>query len=324
MGTVVRPHPKRALLPALIAIVLLAAATHGAAAASAPATAAGVAGAVVAGQEGGDAVDGDLQAVIDAELDAATGNPAYARLRALVNSGRIPPAARASIVRVLDEGVQRAAPAAHACRRLANADAVRDQSELATRCRAWIESHDDGPLALAACRRVAQSEARPASLTTLVSRCRAVLAEYGPDDNALRGICARIAASDAAADADDALVQRCRALRASLDTDGAARLAVCIRIARFAADQPALLERCRALLTDRGGDNNNTRSLRAETRTATRANVGAETEGRSIQTTGTARFDVRARRAQLAPAGVATSLAAGLQLAASTATGSAD
>jgi hypothetical protein len=150
-----------------------------------------------------------------------------------------------------------------------------------------------------------------------------VLAEYGPDDNALRGICARIAASDAAADADDALVQRCRALRASLDSDGAARLAVCIRIARFAADQPALLERCRALLTDRGGDNNN-RSLRAETGATTRANVGAETEGRSIHTTGTARLDVRARRAQLAPAIAATSLTAGLQLAASTATNAAD
>ncbi|MDA1004835.1 MAG: hypothetical protein O3B31_16040, partial [Chloroflexi bacterium] len=187
---------------------------------------------------------------------------------------------------------QRAAPAALACRRIADAgDAVHDRA-LVERCQPWIDAHADGPLARAACRRLGTTAALPAGLDSLVERCRVVIATREPDGTALQEVCSRLAERDAAADANDPLARRCRALNALLldsGFDDASTLARCVRAARSAAKQTALLYRCLALFSD-GGDGSDggapgdrSRTLRAELRAAVDSKVSAETEGIAIQ-----------------------------------------
>lgn len=281
----------RTIWTALAAVALFVDATQGAMATGAPvAPAPGVAGGPAQqGPAGDPTLEAEFDAEIDAAVAAATGSALPARLRALVNNGRVPQAARTTIALVMERTAQRAAPAALACRRVADGgDAVHDRA-LVERCQPWIDAHAEGALARAACRRLGTTTALPAGLHSLVERCRTVIATQEPDGTALQDVCSRLAVRDAAADANDALARRCRALNALLldsGFDDASTLARCVRAARSAAKQTALLYRCLALFSD-GGDGgapgDRSRTLRAELRATVDTNVSAETEGIAIQ-----------------------------------------
>ncbi|MDA0365224.1 MAG: hypothetical protein O2843_05075, partial [Chloroflexi bacterium] len=99
----------RTIWTALATVALFVGATQGAAATRSPVALAPVVtlGPAQEGPDGDPTLEAEFDAEIDAAVAAATGSALPARLRALVNNGRLPDAARATIALAMQRSAQR-------------------------------------------------------------------------------------------------------------------------------------------------------------------------------------------------------------------------